>query len=86
MLAPGGDGPKLGRGVRPVPGDHCLVGKSPKGRQRRKPMLERYEYRVVEARESGDHQRAREGRVGLGGPKASLSPSSAVSGRAIISE
>ena len=31
MLAPGGDGSQLGRRVRPVLGDHRLVGKSPEG-------------------------------------------------------
>ena len=31
MLAPGGDGSQLDRRVRPVLGDHRLVGKSPEG-------------------------------------------------------
>jgi hypothetical protein len=31
MLAPSGDGSEFARTVRPVLGDHCLVGKSPEG-------------------------------------------------------
>jgi len=31
MLRRGGDGSQLYRRVRPVPGDHCIVGKSPAG-------------------------------------------------------
>jgi hypothetical protein len=31
ILAPGGDGSQLTPEVRPVLGDHCLVGKSPNG-------------------------------------------------------
>jgi hypothetical protein len=75
-------------------------------------MPERYEYKVVEVRESlvggkmsggklekllNDHASQGwqlkaitsadvKGRIGPGGPRASLSPSSAVSGRALTSE
>jgi hypothetical protein len=39
MLARGGDGSQLGRKVRPVPGDHCIVGKGAGPRQLWIPIL-----------------------------------------------
>ena len=38
-LAPGGDGSQLDRRVRPVPGDHRLVGKSPEGSRQGRGVL-----------------------------------------------
>jgi hypothetical protein len=40
MLTPGGDGSQLAQRVRPVAGDHRLVGKSPEARGSRMERLE----------------------------------------------